>query len=104
MGAGPYLQIDVGSGNAEITKEDVGHFFVIVLAGVDETVFERYAILLSNRPTFADALDDRRHFHEVGARAGNDEQFEFSRHWLIRRLLDSQKIGPLTPTLSPSYG
>src|SRR5438034_10035985 len=90
MGAGAYPQVDVGRRDAEFGKEDVGHFFVVVLAGMDEAVVKRGAVWVLVGISSADLLYDWRHFHEVRPGAGDEEQFKFAGHWL------KETIGQLT--------
>jgi len=72
VGGGADFEIDVRSGNAHLAKEDVGEFFVVVLAGMNE-----------DRVNIGMALHfahERRDFGEVGARADNVKDFQSHVH------------------------
>ena len=51
-----------------------------MLAGVDKAVIHHRTVLPALGSALADALDERRYFHEVGPGARDNEQFEFACH------------------------
>ena len=74
--AGADFEIDVGRGNAHLAKENVGEFFVVVLAGVDEDGIDfGMALHLAH---------ERRDFGEVGAGADDIQDFEALGHEVTR--------------------
>ena len=68
------FQVDVGLGHAEIVEEGFAHLLVVVLAGVDEEVLDLLGV-------FVHGLDDRGHFHEVGA--GTDDVDDFQNNLFL---------------------
>ena len=68
MGTATHFQIDIGLGHAEVVEEGFAHLLVVVLAGVDEEVLDFVRVSVHG-------LDDRGHFHEVGAGADDVEDF-----------------------------
>ena len=65
MAAATGLQVVIGLGNAQLVKEDVAHFPVVVLAGMDDAEVEAIGPRLQGS-------HDRRDLHEVGTGAGNE--------------------------------
>ena len=51
-----------------------------MLARVNQFVTDRVSILIRNRGAATDTFDDRRHFHEVGSSASNDDDFDILAH------------------------
>jgi hypothetical protein len=72
VGAGTDLEIDVRRGDAHLLEEDVGEFFVVVLARVDEDGLD-----LGMALHFAHEGSD---FGEVGARSDDIEDFYLLAH------------------------
>ena len=62
MAAGPDVEVDVGSRQAEVGEQAAAHVLVVVLAGVDQQRRQR-------RHVTGQRTQDRRHLHEVRPRA-----------------------------------
>jgi hypothetical protein len=72
MRTGADFEIDVGCGNAHLTEENVGKFFVVVLAGMDEDGIDfGMALHLAH---------ERRDFGKVRAGADDIQDFELLGH------------------------
>ena len=65
MGAGTDSEIAIRFGHFELLKKDIGHGGVVVLSGVNESLAYIGAV--------AQGAENRRGFHEVGARTDNVE-------------------------------
>ena len=74
-GAGADFEIDVRSGNTHLAKENVGKFFVVMLAGVDEDGFDL--------PVALHLADERGNLREIGASAYNVDDFQPGDHELL---------------------
>jgi len=68
VGAGTNFQIHVRRGNAHLAEENVGEFFVVVLAGVDEDGFD-FRVTLH-------LVHERRDFREIGAGSDDIQDFQ----------------------------
>jgi hypothetical protein len=73
MRTGTYFEINVWRCYAEFTKENMRHLFVVVLACVNKTPIHLLVVSVAGRIMCVDRLDQRRHLHEVGARASYDK-------------------------------
>ena len=76
MGTRTHFQIDVGLWHAEIDKERLAHSLVIVLTGMNEDMIEFLGIPIH-------CLNNRRHFHKIGAGAYHIDYFHNNRSRLI---------------------
>ena len=89
--------MNVGFRHLEIAKERVGHRRIVMLAGVNKNWLKLGAAPLHGR-------HERRYFHEVGTRAGDEDDLEHlrSRNQLELRITLSNGQKALGATLHDS--
>jgi hypothetical protein len=65
MGTGTHAQVDIGIRNIQVFKKRPGHAVIIMLAGVDQQVFDP-VFCICGPVMGVDGPDERGDFHEVG--------------------------------------
>src|SRR6266481_8511854 len=78
-----YAEMNIWLWKFKVAEERAGHEFVIVLAGMNEDVPDRFGRSLSTAGAicrdpfvvFANCRDDRCGFHEIGARANHSQDY-----------------------------
>jgi len=63
MAPGADAKVGVWLGHFQLTKEDIGHSGVVMLAGVDQGLMRSWRL--------GQRAQDRRGFHEIGTSANN---------------------------------
>ena len=97
----PHLEVDIRLWNPQLTEEYGGHLGVVMLSRVNKPAFQIWCPIVTGGIVVLCRLEEGRHFHEIGPRSCDHEQFHCHVHDCEGGvMIDGVRVAPFIRSLA----